>query len=1021
MEYNRIYDFIIPHDMMKQKWKVKSLLSQKQNKKTLFLTTLLLVLSLILCIWTATIITSSVIAQDSEKTRKKEFISNETRADDDSNGTSTSQNTFEKFVYTWIDDTKEVIYGMKFVDPENLLRIVTELKIENTSLYISSGSVVVNSASSNNTGDDSKYGHILWWNNNKIVGVDDVTIIAWEGNQINTWKDLWILWGTNNEITAKGLIYPESILLIWWSWNKHIRSLPSGWTDNVLIWWLNNTIWEDKNDKWSSNVFILWWMSNAVKTIQFSTNEKPVYSDNVTVWWKNVTVSSKRNIFVYSNTWDFQPQSSNAFYLNMDKWVWLNTTWVAGWLSVGGAVSIESINIDNTPCNSGNFWVIGSYIIRENESDTKSYRCIIWCTENWAKEGVWELIDGWDKCKDGLKDKKILVNAGETDTTSADKNYIDAQCSEWVDTWNATMCSFNPKSKNAYLDLFKNVIFETTLIDSDDPCPVWQENQCVFKCNSGYHLTWTTDGGSFRCYKDCPLPWDETKTIKHNQTVIWYNITDVDCSNGSYEFPLRTIVTNLWEPNFIPANSIITVNGKVQNWKSPETCGNYAHKKTLICFNWELHLINNKWQAIKNSTGIAQQYKYESCNLHNYRCDTSYNLTQSDIQNTKLDQPQNTGSWTVADRGTLKWIRWQYQECIDYNANPSDPSVKWESCGVSTYRYKFLRCNIDWYDLQSDGVCRKKCTLTGTNGTLSKYTHGTTVTWYVATWATCTWTCEAASLFCDDWKWRLSNKNGAETTKYQYNDCILSPKVCKATTYNVSHEIFLQHSGTSIYDSCDAYNPNGKFACTLSGTTYQLTGCKSWYHTENNKRCIDNARVKDCKKWEGGSGYWVRSIWGGVSNYPRNAELNKSLTVDRWQYIEVWTWEWNKGRWTWIYPSNACDWECESWRHKNSAWTWCTKNICSWWDKRSDTAHIKQWSTRPSGNGNQEWSYNTWAYKNDIWSCKWWCEDGYHRSWNKCVENDCHYCANKWWFPYCFPIDFGGSCIDNDYYYGITQ
>ena len=45
------------------------------------------------------------------------------------------------------------------------------------------------------------------------------------------------------------------------------------------------------------------------------------------------------------------------------------------------------------------------------------------------------------------------------------------------------------------LSRYKNVLFETVLIDSNDECPdptdpnKWTENRCVFKCDGGYHLT----------------------------------------------------------------------------------------------------------------------------------------------------------------------------------------------------------------------------------------------------------------------------------------------------------------------------------------------------------------------------------------------------------------------------------------------------------------------------------------------------------------------------------------------------
>jgi hypothetical protein len=38
------------------------------------------------------------------------------------------------------------------------------------------------------------------------------------------------------------------------------------------------------------------------------------------------------------------------------------------------------------------------------------------------------------------------------------------------------------------LGSYKNVIFESSLIDSDEECPNGQ-NICVYQCDEGYHLT----------------------------------------------------------------------------------------------------------------------------------------------------------------------------------------------------------------------------------------------------------------------------------------------------------------------------------------------------------------------------------------------------------------------------------------------------------------------------------------------------------------------------------------------------
>ena len=92
------------------------------------------------------------------------------------------------------------------------------------------------------------------------------------------------------------------------------------------------------------------------------------------------------------------------------------------------------------------------------------------------------------------------------------------------------------------LEDYENVVFETSLIDSDTECPPTNENKCVYQCDEGYHLTGNVAGGNgstYRCYKDCEYEWaDGTKQIlKHNETVSGYNVQTVSCSNDIYVFP----------------------------------------------------------------------------------------------------------------------------------------------------------------------------------------------------------------------------------------------------------------------------------------------------------------------------------------------------------------------------------------------------------------------------------------------------------------------------------------------------
>ena len=641
---------------------------------------------MILCIWTAALITSSVWAS----------------------GNSVVNNSLN---YEWIDDNKETLYSIKFVDPLNLNSTIGDISIQDESLFISSDSVLVNY---NNCDEKCNkvntwiHSHILWWSGNSINS-NYVTIIAWDNIDVKAWNEnATIVWWNDN------IIYwwnNSSAVSIWWSGNK-IRNQHLWGT---LIWWSWNVI--------SSHVeegVIIWWKDNII-----TPNLK-----NVFVWWKNITVN-KNNVFVFSNKdAQFKPEVWNAFYINMDKWVWVNTKPEDEWLSVGSAVEIIDMNSRNRnwTCNSGNLWVVASF-----------QGCIIGCTKVWIDQGnKWELLNWGGRCWELFTsgtyswyvvtykedDEPIVVEDTAAHCTTGNAN-----------TWNAVLC------KNAsweLLDLYKNVIFETVLLDSDVPCPEHNLNQCIYRCKQDYHLTWSATDGTLRCYKDCEIPWDKTKKIKHNTTITAYNTTWVSCSNKDYVFPLNTDYIKIWQPlmsynKYDPIINGIHYYNKASGGKSYESCGNYDHKKILKCNDWTLELIDSSWNSIPNSSEDAQMYKYESCYLTKYDCDTwVYDLTQSQIETQKFDSPKNNGTRKVEDRGNFEWVRWKYTACIDFWVNP-DPTKNGESCTPELYHYKFNGCQNGYHTGQGyEDICRKDCQLRDLNNNLVSYVHNEEATWYIS-------------------------------------------------------------------------------------------------------------------------------------------------------------------------------------------------------------------------------------------------------------------------------------------------
>ena len=89
MEYNWVSSFIIQKDQMKQRRKVKSLLSHKRYGSNFLLTALLLMLSVMLCIWSVSLMTMRTFAADHQ---------------------------FTSITYEWLDDNTEVVYNVDFVN-----------------------------------------------------------------------------------------------------------------------------------------------------------------------------------------------------------------------------------------------------------------------------------------------------------------------------------------------------------------------------------------------------------------------------------------------------------------------------------------------------------------------------------------------------------------------------------------------------------------------------------------------------------------------------------------------------------------------------------------------------------------------------------------------------------------------------------------------------------------------------------------------------------------------------------------
>jgi len=926
-----------------------------------------------------------------------------------------------EFDYTWLDNRVEVLYGMRFLDPSDFTKIVNSIYMSGSSLYISPNPVIVNGSS--NTVDTGVYSHILWWADNEVYS-NNITLIAWSNNKIHAWNDnASVLWWNGNEVMSWKSGWIPTILVGWES-----NVMGTGHDGNALIWWKGNNIEEGH-----SNVFILWWENNIIlwKDDWFDTPSK-----NAIIWWKNVKLVGFDDVFVYSNIdGRFSPASHKAFYLNVGGGVWISTGWIE-WLSVGGAVSIWRVNINNTLCDNSSLWVIWSYS-----------GCLVWCTKASVNDGwKWEMLDQGNECA------KICQNNSGHCLNQDDEvvNVEDsrAQCTTWVvNTDNAHLCIDD-------LDSYKNVIFESSLIDSEKRCPVGQ-NVCVYQCDEGYHLTWDRTTWKIGCYSDCKLPWDSTTSIRHNETVVGYNIEDVSCSNDIYVFPLETEIINTWQPGptyqkWNIKRGTITYKNRAKYGTSYESCGNYDHKKTLICNNWVLELINNKWKPISGSSELAQEYKYDSCNLYNYRCDTSkYTLTSGQIEAEKNDGPMNNGSREVADRGILTWRRWLYEACIDFDANPTNPTNNWETCSKKTYHYYFSGCK-DGYVLGDDGICRKDCSLIDKDWNLIGYHNNAVVTWYQVASTQCPDECTWSKLVCDDGLWHIGSKTGAVADGTWYNYCNWGKKTC-GSEFNVNQSEHDTWVSTSFYSNCVNYSVSSNI-CTTGATVYKLTWCIENYHAnETMKWCVSNTGYSQCYEgfkpdnsdyvivnvpitWNGSwnTGNWTEPEdckWACNGGYVTGSDGKSCVLAECWEEVNTCkngisaTWIWNdaSGSW-WKCGSKTCSLCNDGYHPVGSGDTppYCEKNVngkcgsghynCAPWNMKNDRNEWLSWWIAYSWDCLGVGSWTT----NDLWCVEcsnWYLQDG--KICKKIENGECdieHYNCKKW-----FSVNTGEN--DTEYYW----
>ena len=810
--------------------------------------------------------------------------------------------------FNWLADKNLKIYHLNLVNPSDLSHTEAEMYIDsNSTFHITPASIVTNLTdwardfTYDNKVDDWLYSNILWWNIQEVHS-NNVTLIWWRLNNIVAWNDnATILWWVDNVYWAGNW---TPMVVVWWTQN--IMYWSHNW--NAIIWWNHNVIW------WNvTNWFILWWSNNEV------------LKNSWIVAWKNVKLN-KENAFVYSNSSsDFTPLSDNAFYLNADGWVWINVDSSKKWVSVDWVVDFGDIQWHT--CTSSNIWEFGSF-----------NGCLIGCTNKSMNQwNLWELLDRWKRCEQICSSSPSCYFEPEVEITVPD--YTSFCTAKTVSR--AHMC-------NNVTNLYKNVVYESKLIDSEAECPSDEHDKCIFQCDQWSHIFY--DGyGKPSCKLDCVLPWSSTwAMIKHWETVVWYKAGEVSCSNDAW----RNI---------------------------PDSCTRY--KTTLTCND------GNLWVADQPGG-----YIYWSCNLTNYTCDTSeYNLSQSDISTISKD---TVSSWNDTDRRETQWAHWVYKLCKDYTSNWYDV------CTTVNRHYKLVRCQ-NGYSVWAlhPYECRKKCYLDW-----SSYDDWQEILGYRSSSASCPSACESTKLTCNNWNWIW------DATTYSKKTCSLSAPSCPSAN-DVPSITVLENRTFSIYNEwCQVYSPYGNKHCVKGDIKFDLIWCIDWYHTESgnpiyNKYCVPNSKQVKCIKqwapsrnatydyydvtinwiWEWNNWHWEtveNCSWHCNNNYhletqgyvapgvcvsnsasvqcddswyiPSHASFTiKNVTINR-------VGQWNN--WRWQDPS-ACDWSCNS----DHCWTSCqyTYQDCSenWKPDHSSYVHstICWW-------GSCDWTCDSW-YHYSNWGC----------------------------------------------------
>ena len=562
---------------------------------------------------------------------------------------------------TWVDNKTEVVNKITLVDSEDQSEVVWEIYVTDIwweqTVVIDSNSIVSQPYDARNdewikTNEVSGSSQILGWSGNKVYS-DNITIIAWQDNVINEWNDsATMLWWVGNRIGSSTRWWVPAVM-VWWVRN----TIWENQYGNVIIWWKQNTIWDNV-----SNTMILWWENNTVSV------------DNTIIAWQNVNNELAENSFVFSNRNEvFSPKTPNTFYLNVSRWVWLNTEAVEWWVNSRGWVKVW--RVWTMECNTWNVWIQWVYAEWWLE-------CLVWCTQASASAWQWDLLDNSSDCIEWCKDSTNCMNPLEVEYEAT-----PSECVWDTKIWalQATRCPY--LSTWDYVNAVYTVAFVNVCPSEDEAKLV--SNPCLYRCPDG---TVSNDDWS-ACQRDCTATVDGVVTKYPSwKEIKLYKTTNETCSGWN----------NLCE----------TFNTKYMIFKCEDS---QWKRKTSESVDWSQA---SHWANVSS----LWAYKYTVCTPNNNVCSSDYNLNEPKTWDGWIYTPC---TWSIAAwYKCLEDVKWKLTWCESWY------TFTWWKCykdctfngqtvhfqeSVTWYKSPTVSCNAWWEATYCESV-RLTCGADGSFG-----------------------------------------------------------------------------------------------------------------------------------------------------------------------------------------------------------------------------------------------------------------------------------------------------------------